>query len=154
MLVGWTFRRTLHCPTCTLLEVKGCIPVSVSRVVVASDKIPPQSSFKLQDTYACLKDFPQLMLPAKHGYGTWETPWTFSFMLTREMTLGKLLYLCVPMSLQVHSGVSFTTSLGRRCWKELHSFPRPSLPTSKVHRSPFQKTSLLSFSLSAWRAAV
>lgn len=50
---------------------------------MAIDKVPCQSSFKLQAPYASVKGFPQLMLPAKHGYETWETYQTFSVMLTR-----------------------------------------------------------------------
>lgn len=54
----------------------GCIEdgIHVSRVVVASDKIPPHSYFELRAICACLKSIHWLMLPAKHRYETWETP--------------------------------------------------------------------------------
>lgn len=67
---------------------------------MAIDKVPCQSSFKLQAPYASGKGFPELMLPAKHGYETWEMHQTFSFMLTR----GKII---LPLCAHVSAGTEW-----------------------------------------------
>lgn len=118
----------------TLLEIKDGI--HTSRVVVARDKIPPHSSFKLQAIWACLKSFHWLMLPAKQVWDLGDTQVLLTWWQEHCCTC-----LCAPVSAGTQQDLPcyITREMMLEAVELSLSCFRPSLPTSKINKISLQK---------------